>query len=118
MVILNKHSFKLPRIEKGEFINLLKLGLGYNRNQGCYFISSYNNIGKLIDTLSSILNTEITFLQSCIVCSKDFSCSNCKYADLCTTKDLPFECVCPQCLNEETLHSDISKTKRDLSDYF
>jgi len=119
MVILNKHSFKLPRIEKGEFISLLKLGLEYNRNQGCYFISSYNNIGKLIDTLSSILNTgEITFLQSCIICLKDFPCSNCKYADLCTTKDLPFECVCPQCLNEETSHSDVSKTKRGLSEYF
>jgi hypothetical protein len=121
MVILNKHCFKLPRIEKGEFISLLKLGLGYNRDQGCYFISSYNNIGKLVDTLSSILNTEkITFLQSCIICSKDFSCSNCKYIDLCTTKDLPFECVCPHCLNEGRAHPDMSKTKRkgDLSDYF
>jgi hypothetical protein len=120
MVIFNKRSFKIPRIEKGEFISLLKLGLGYNRDQGCYFISSYNNIGKLIDTLSSILNTEITFLQSCIICSKDFSCSNCKYADLCTTKDLPFECVCSQCLKEKKAPSEISKpkTKGDLSDYF
>ena len=119
MVILNKDSFKLPRVEREEFINLLKLGLGYNRNQGCYFISNYNNIGKLIDALANILNTdEIVFLQSCIICSKAFSCSNCKYADSCTTKNLPFECVCPQCLNKETSQSNVPKTKGDLSAYF
>jgi hypothetical protein len=119
MVILNKDSFKLPRVERDEFINLLKLGLGYNRNQGCYFISNYNNIGKLVDTLANILNTdEIIFLQSCSVCSKTFSCSNCKYADSCATKNLPFECVCPQCLNRETSGSKVPKTKGDLSAYF
>ncbi len=119
MVILNKHSFKLPRVERDEFINLLKLGLGYNRNQGYYFISNYNNIGKLVDTLANILNTdEIVFLQNCIICSKAFSCSNCKYADSCTTKNLPFECVCPQCLKKETSQSNIPTAKGDLSGYF
>jgi hypothetical protein len=119
MVILNKNCFKLPRVEKDEFINLLKLGLGYNRNQGCYFISNYNNIGKLVDTLANILNTaEIVFLQSCIICSKAFSCSNCAYADSCATKNLPFECVCPQCLNKEKNPSPAQKAKGDLSAYF
>ena len=119
MVILNKDSFKLPRVEREEFINLLKLGLGYNRNQDCYFISNYNNIGKLIDALANILNTdEIVFLQSCIICSKAFSCSNCKYADSCTTKNLPFECVCPQCLNKGTSQSNTPKLTGDLSAYF
>jgi hypothetical protein len=119
MVILNKTSFKLPRVERDEFINLLKLGLGYNRNQGCYFISNYNNIGKLVDTLANILSTdEIVFLQSCTICSKAFSCSDCKYSDFCTTKNFPFECVCPHCLNKETAESNIPKTKRGLSAYF
>ena len=119
MVILNKESFKLPRVERDEFINLLKLGLGYNRNQGCYFISNYNNIGKLIDTLANILNTdEVVFLQSCIICSKAFSCSNCRYVDSCTTKNLPFKCVCPQCLNKEKTNSTVPKAKGDLSAYF
>ena len=118
MVVLNKTSFRLPRVERDEFINLLKLGLGYNRNLGCYFINNYNNIGKLIDTLSGILNTEIVFLQSCSICSKAFSCSNCKYADSCTTKNLPFECVCSQCLNKEKSPFNVPKPKGDLSAYF
>ncbi|MCJ7560441.1 hypothetical protein MUO79_07460 [Candidatus Bathyarchaeota archaeon] len=102
MVVLNKKSFKLPRVDKEKFILLLRLGLEYNRDQGSYCISSYNNIEKLVDTISSILNAEkVMFLQSCSLCGKDFPCPDCKYYDLCTTKNLPFHCVCPQCLKEE-----------------
>jgi hypothetical protein len=73
MVILNKKSFKLPRVEKEKFILLMRLGLDYKRDQGTYCISNYNNMEKLIDTITSVLNTqEVAFLQSCSLCSKDF----------------------------------------------
>ena len=102
MVVLNKKAFKLPRVEKDKFILLLRLGLDYNREQGTFSISNYNNIEKLVDVISGVLNVEkVTFLQSCIVCDSDFPCENCKYYELCTTKDLPFHCVCPQCLRGE-----------------
>lgn len=100
VVVLNKKAFKLPRVEKEKFILLLRLGLQYNREQGVFSIDSYNNIEKLLDTISSILNTDVAFLQSCTRCGKDFSCSDCKYNDLCATKNLPFNCVCPQCLRD------------------
>lgn len=76
------------------------MGLEYNRDQGFYSIKNYNNIEKLIETVSSILGTEVVFLQNCIRCGKDFGCSGCNYGDLCTTKDLPLSCVCPQCLRD------------------
>ena len=102
MVVLNKKAFKLPRVEKSTFILLLRLGLEYNRERGEYSIGNFNNIEKLVDVISSILNVErVTFLQSCIVCGGDFPCQNCKYNDLCTTRDLPFHCVCPRCLKGE-----------------
>ena len=100
MVVLNKKSFKLPFMDKEKFLLLLRLGL--ERNQSFYCIKSYNNIEKLIDTISNILNGEkIMFLQSCLICDKDFACSDCKYYELCATRDLPFQCVCPRCLKEE-----------------
>jgi len=102
MTTLNQNSFTLPRVEKNKFINLLRLGLEYDRINGTYKISNYNNIKKLIDTLSSILNDKkILFLQFCIACKKNFSCSLCNYNKNCTTKNLPFECVCPTCLRKE-----------------
>jgi hypothetical protein len=102
VVVLNKKAFRLPRVEKEKFILLLRLGLEYDRAQGTFCVRSYNNIEKLTDTIASILNVdEVTFAQTCALCGKDFSCSHCKYIDLCATKNLPFECVCPQCLKEE-----------------
>ena len=102
MVVLNKKSFKLPRVERDKFILLLRLGLNYNRELGVFSIGNYNNVEKLVDTIAGILNVDkVAFLQNCIICGSDFPCENCKYYELCTTRDLPFHCVCPRCLNEE-----------------
>ncbi|MGD0995866.1 MAG: hypothetical protein ABR909_10135 [Candidatus Bathyarchaeia archaeon] len=98
VAVLNKKAFKLPRVEKEKFILLIHLGLNYNREQGVFSIKSCNNIEKLMDTIAGILNSEVVFLQSCTRCGKDFPCSDCKYNESCATKDLPFSCVCPQCL--------------------
>ena len=101
MVVLNKKAFRLPRVEKEKFILLLRLGLEYDREQGTFCVANYNNIEKLTDTLTSILNVdEVAFAQMCIACGKDFPCADCKYLDSCATKNLPFQCVCPQCLRE------------------
>jgi len=105
MVLLNKKSFKLPFLEKDRFIMLLRLGLDYDRGQSSYYIKNCNNIEKLVDTLADILHAEeITFLQTCIFCGKDFPCSDCKYYDLCKTKDLPFQCICSECLKDGRLY--------------
>ena len=100
VAVLNPKGFKLPRVEKEKFVLLIRLGLDYNREQCLYSIKNYNSIEKLIETLSNILNSEVVFLQSCTRCGKEFPCSECTYRDLCATKDLPFSCVCPQCLRD------------------
>ncbi len=109
MVILNKKAFKLPRVERDKFILLLRLGLSYNRAQGTYGISSYNNIEKLCEVIADILKVDKvtftetsaqTYAQTCAICGKNFTCQDCKYSELCETKDMPFQCVCTQCLVE------------------
>lgn len=99
-VVLNKNCFKLPRVDREKFISLIRLGLDYNRDKGYFTIKSYNNIEKLTEALEDILGEEVVFLQSCIRCGKDFPCGNCKYDELCTSKNLPFSCVCPKCLRD------------------
>jgi hypothetical protein len=100
VLVLNPKGFKLPRVEKEKFLLLLRLGLDYNRDQGLFSIKSYNNIEKLMETVSNVLSSEVVFLQKCSRCGKDFPCRDCNYNELCTTKDLPFSCVCPQCLRD------------------
>ncbi|MCL2172056.1 MAG: hypothetical protein LBH62_09420 [Nitrososphaerota archaeon] len=98
MVILNKKGFKLPRVEKEKFITLIRLGLEYDGQKMLFSVKSYNNINQLRNTLQDILKSEIAFTQTCTVCNVDFNCSTCKYVKACPTKDLPFSCVCNQCL--------------------
>ncbi len=100
MVVLNKKGFKLPRFEREKFISLMHLGVDYNRDTGLFSIKSYNNIEEIIDTLTATLGSEVVFLQNCTRCGKDFPCSDCNYEELCSTKNLPFSCVCPQCLQD------------------
>ena len=101
MVVLNKKAFKLPFMDREKFLLLMRLGLNYDRATGTFSVANYNNIGKLTDTLAGILSAdEVTFTQTCCICGKDFPCSECKYLELCATKNLPFQCVCVECLRE------------------
>jgi hypothetical protein len=98
VAVLNKKAFKLPRVEKEKFVTLMHLGLDYNREGSVFSIKSCNDIEKLMNTITAILGCEVVFLQTCTRCGKDFPCGDCKYDELCSTKNLPFSCVCPQCL--------------------
>ncbi len=99
-IVLNGKGFKLPRLEKEKFVNLMHMGLEYDRNSGLFSIESYDNIEQVIDTVSDILGDGVVFQQFCIRCGRSFGCKECNYIDLCTTKNLPFSCVCPQCLRD------------------
>jgi len=108
LTILNPKGFKLPRVEREKFVLLVNLGLDYNRERMVFSIKNCNSIEKLMDTLAGILGTEVVFLQTCTRCGGEFACSDCKYFELCTSRNLPFSCVCPRCLRdrrqvEETL---------------
>jgi hypothetical protein len=99
-VVLNSKGFKLPRLEKEKFVNLMHLGLDYDRNTMLFSIKSYDNIEKVIDEVSDIFKDEVVFLQNCVRCKKPFACKGCSYIEGCTTKNLPFSCVCPSCLRD------------------
>jgi len=105
MKVLDKKSFRLPFIGKDRYVQLLRLGLGYNKGHSSFYIKNYNDVEKIIDTISDILDGEkISFLQTCILCGMDFPCSDCKYNKLCPTKDLPLQCICPNCLKNAKLY--------------
>ncbi len=100
VIALNKKGFKLPRLEKEKFVSLMRLGLEYNRDTGLFSVKSYNNVEKVIEAVSAILGSEVVFLQCCTRCGKDFACGDCVYGESCATKNLPFSCVCSQCLRD------------------
>jgi hypothetical protein len=101
MTVLNKKAFRLPRLEKEKFVLLMRLGLNYDRASGMYSVVNCNNIEKLVDALSEILgDPDISFTQTCFSCDRDFPCNECRYYELCETRNLPFSCVCGKCLEQ------------------
>ena len=100
MIVLNKKAFKLPRVDSSTWETVMRLGLQYDRAQLSYSVVSFNNIDKLLGILSEILNDTVCFTQTCLICGEDFPCQECRYYELCETKNLPFSCVCGKCLEE------------------
>ena len=99
MVVLNKKAFRLPRVDPNMFKLLMRLGLSYDRDSGTYCVASCNNIEKLVETIEEVLRESgIGFTQSCVACGRDFPCQECRYYELCETRDMPFSCVCGKCL--------------------
>lgn len=101
MVVLNKKAFRLPRVEPEKFKLLMRLGLEYDRDAGKFRVVNTNDLEKLVETLAEILNdSTVCFTQSCLVCGKDFPCQECRYYELCETRNMPLSCVCGKCIEE------------------
>ena len=85
----------------------MRLGLKYDQKSGVFSVVNFNNIEKLVEALSEVLcDSSISFTQTCLVCGRDFPCNECRYYELCETRNLPFSCVCGKCLEEgKTLSS-------------
>ena len=99
MKTLHKQRFKLPFIGRKQFTKLMKIGITYQ--QGFFIISEYNNVETIMDTLSEILKEQVRFIQTCHICKTEFLCQDCNYYDSCPSHDLPFQCLCQNCLLEE-----------------
>ena len=78
------------------------MGLGYN--QGKFYIKDFNKVDNLKDVLSNILNEEVVFSLTCFICGKDFICLECKYYEVCLSRDLPFYCICKKCSIKNDLY--------------
>jgi F0F1-type ATP synthase gamma subunit len=99
MRTLHKKGFKLPFIGREQFTKLTTIGINYH--QGFFAISNYNNIEKIMESLSEILKEKVRFIQTCHVCATEFLCNDCSYYASCPSRDLPFQCLCQTCLQEE-----------------
>jgi len=108
MLVLNKRGFKLPRLEKEKFVDLVRGG-GVGYQNGFFFVKNYNN-EKILSTLSDVLEDSVGFTQTCTICRKEFPCGDCKYYGLCPTRDLPLHCLCQNCrLEPDSYERYISK---------
>ena len=114
MKTLDKKGFKLPYVDTQTYRELLRLGLQYDRAQRMYSAEELDsaNVDSVLELLSRILREKVCFegtsvgtqprlpSQTCIICSRDFQCNECRYYELCETKSTRSSCICGKCLEE------------------
>jgi len=89
---------------KDKFIELMRLGIGYDRQAKVFFISDADRIDQVKAALAQIIGEEVTFAQSCFLCGKSFSCPECRFYGECKTQDIPLYCICDSCLKKPELY--------------
>jgi len=112
MLVLNKRGFKLPRLEREKFVELVRGGVGYQN--GFFFIKDPNE--KILSTISAVLQENVAFTQTCTICRKEFPCGDCTYYSLCQTRDLPLQCLCQNCRSGQDIYEQyVSKNASNIS---
>jgi hypothetical protein len=101
-MILNKQRFRLPYLGKEGFRELQRIGIGYRG--GVFYIRDFNNAEKIAVSLSNMLNEDVIFTQTCLICQEEFQCLECKFNLSCPSRDLPFICVCKKCYRIKDLY--------------
>lgn len=104
MRVVTKEGFKLPFLGKDKFIELMRIGLGYDKGRGVFFVSSLENLEKIKSTLTQIFGEEVAFAQTCYICNRAFSCAECDLAEICETANIPMTCVCLGCRGKGNLY--------------
>jgi hypothetical protein len=114
MKVLDRKGFKLPYVDSQTYRELMRLGLQYDRQLRTYCAEELDAAGAevVLALLSKILHEEVCFEEkrasaqpnllslTCIICGKRFQCTECRYFELCETKNTPSSCICGKCLEE------------------
>ncbi len=102
--VFTKLGIKLPYVGKDKFIELMRIGLKYDREEKMFFIENMNYATQIKAILEELLNDKVVFGQECIICKQNFSCSECEFIDICKSSDIPSYCICSKCLSEEKIY--------------
>jgi len=120
MRTLNGRSFRLPYVPNETFRELMRIGVGYRREDRSYYIRNPSNIDEIRALVSKILEEEVGFTgvsaipqvdpKICSVCSRQIDCERCRFADECDLKSVESRpqsredggkfCLCERCLGD------------------
>ena len=102
--VITRTGIKLPYMGKEKFIELMRVGLKYDRDARTFFVENVNYATQIKVILEELLNDEIVFGQVCMICKKNFSCNECEYMNICKSSSIPSYCICSKCLSENKIY--------------
>jgi len=104
MKIITGEGFKLPFVGKETFLDLMKTGIGYDKEDRTFYLKNVENIREVKEVLRNILRDDVTFAQRCFICKVPFPCTSCSHEKTCSTSDIPLYCICNSCRKRTDLY--------------
>ena len=100
VTVITKSGIKLPYTGKEKFVELMRLGLKYDRETRTFYIENVTYAIQLKAVLEELLKDKIVFGQKCVVCDRIFSCEKCDFINICKSTVIPSYCVCNDCASK------------------
>jgi len=113
-LLLEPNGFKLPYMGKDKFIQLMRIGLAYDRNRGMFAVRRLSNLDSIEERLGDVIGKPVKFerpeeapvqkggevVKECYVDGQQIPCSSCEFVDDCPTHTMT---TLKFCLCDETL---------------
>ena len=120
---LNPNAFNLPYMGKDKFIQLMRIGLKYDRASGKFSVRRLDNLDVIEQSLTEITSKPVKFERSekpaeidligdfakeCYVDSTQIHCNDCDFKDDCPTHTLTTRkfCLCDETLASENAYEE------------
>jgi hypothetical protein len=123
---LDPTGFRLPYMGKDKFIQLMRIGLSYDRNSGNFVVRRLENLDSIEERLADIISKPVKFarrdqpieqtkgkyIKACYIDGQQKACDECGFVDACPThtlRALKF-CLCDSSfLDPKAYHKYVAK---------
>jgi replication factor C large subunit len=132
---LDPTGFKLPYMGKDKFIQLMRAGIGYDRNGGKFVVRRLDNLGSVEERISQIISKPVHFkrpegevdqrvgegdiVKECYVDAKLVFCAKCEFIESCPTHILTALkfCLCDESLaDSDTYRKYVAKNATPVTE--
>jgi hypothetical protein len=98
--ISSREWFRLPKMGRDSFVDLMKAGVEYNKSLG-FRIKDSADLPLVESVLKKTLGEEIIIALRCFVCGQSVECHSCNYKDVCVLGRFSLNCICDECMVKE-----------------
>ncbi len=94
--------FNLPKLERNDFVELMRSGVDYKNGSG-FMVRENANIIDAKRILEKVLAKKVYIGFNCAICNKETDCSTCEYKYYCPVETTGGACICSDCIQEKSL---------------
>jgi hypothetical protein len=101
--------FSLPRLGREAFSLLVKQGVAYDKEMGCFKIDAATDIRAAVTTISAATGEKVELALRCFLCGRE-ACDGCPYLPSCDRAGVSTMCLCADHSPDKSVFDAYAKT--------